>query len=331
MKNMRLELIDQYSLGTKNMEKIFSDPLMRMRYAEAKAQQLGPGATAKQVLEQCQNDQLSMHQNLLHAKESKTVIFSAEQAKMFSAATRDYTERLDYRLPFPFVFLQFSEPLEMPIIDTSVGPGMHMEKLIGIFLTQSEFTEETKAQFKRQQNELNKNPYNLLGVSQIIMNAEEGGVLNAMIAVWEDFNSSRFSWFSDASYELAVPPPNNDTEKTVQDAWTGLKRLAISCIGYINCENVYLELQGVVPAAVNNKRAGKGKHRLEPYYVCKITGVQYGANGTERDAGSKHSIRYDVRGHFRRLDGGKTIWVRPHQRGIENELYVPKMYAVAKP
>jgi len=53
--------------------------------------------------------------------------------------------------------------------------------------------------------------------------------------------------------------------------------------------------------------------------------VQY-APGDSRGQGSRHAIRYDVRGHFRRLAGGKTTWVRAHQRGLSNELYVPKVY-----
>ena len=93
-------------------------------------------------------------------------------------------------------------------------------------------------------------------------------------------------------------------------------------------KNVYLEKQGEVPEAVNRKREAKGKSRLEPYYVCRIKGVQYDSHATGE--GAKHGIRYDVRGHFRRLDTGKTIWVRSHQRGLANELYVPKVYKVEK-
>ncbi len=103
--------------------------------------------------------------------------------------------------------------------------------------------------------------------------------------------------------------------------------LVNACLSYINCENIYLEKQGEVPEAVNRKREKKGKSRLEPYYVCRIRGVQYDSDGTGE--GSKHGIRYDVRGHFRRLTTGKTIWVRPHQRGLTNELYVPKVYHMA--
>ena len=70
--------------------------------------------------------------------------------------------------------------------------------------------------------------------------------------------------------------------------------------------------------------------RLEPYYVCRIRGVQYDSAGNPAGEGSKHGIRYDVRGHFRRMTNGKTTWVRAHQRGLANELYIPKTYVVDK-
>jgi hypothetical protein len=53
--------------------------------------------------------------------------------------------------------------------------------------------------------------------------------------------------------------------------------------------------------------------------------------------GVKHSYRYDVIGHLRfnrhkTKDGYKdTIeWIADHQRGLENELYIPKTYKVEK-
>jgi len=147
-------------------------------------------------------------------------------------------------------------------------------------------------------------------------------VLNRLYLIHEEDDLEMMSWFDghlDSTY--------------VFSAWTerfadSYRLLAAACIQYINCENVYLEKQGEVSEAVNRKREAKGKSRLEPYYVCRIKGVQYDSHATGE--GSKHGIRYDVRGHFRRMETGKTIWVRAHQRGLQNELYVPKVYKVSK-
>ena len=40
------------------------------------------------------------------------------------------------------------------------------------------------------------------------------------------------------------------------------------------------------------------------------------------------SFRFDVRGHWRNLSDGRTVWIRPHQRGVEHDLYRPKAYKV---
>jgi hypothetical protein len=51
-------------------------------------------------------------------------------------------------------------------------------------------------------------------------------------------------------------------------------------------------------------------------------------SGEGEGSGVKHGHRYDVAGHFRRLPDGRLIWVRPHQRGLAHELYVPSVRKV---
>ena len=58
--------------------------------------------------------------------------------------------------------------------------------------------------------------------------------------------------------------------------------------------------------------------------------------GTEGDVGRQHSYRYDVMGHIRfgrhKLGDGTYRhtfeFVRPHQRGLKNSIYIPKTYNV---
>jgi hypothetical protein len=40
------------------------------------------------------------------------------------------------------------------------------------------------------------------------------------------------------------------------------------------------------------------------------------------------SYKFDVRGHFRRLSDGRLIWVRPHQRCLAHERYIPSVRRV---
>jgi hypothetical protein len=163
-------------------------------------------------------------------------------------------------------------------------------------------------------------PFNVAGFAENLST----GVANNIYAIYSDMNTTRFGWMAESHGEFIV---NYDDGK-MSDFYRQIRRICVACIGYINCENVYLEKQGEVPEAVNRKRENKGKSRLEPYYVCRIKGVQHDSHAT--GTGAKHGVRYDVRGHFRRLDTGKTIWVRPHQRGLQNELYMPKVYKVEK-
>jgi len=139
---------------------------------------------------------------------------------------------------------------------------------------------------------------------------------------------SDFSWFS-ATWE--VDSENwgfrHDTSCMPKPMEDFLICLSWALVLFITSENVILERQSIpLPQSVKSKE----KTKTRDYYVCRIRGVQYDSQGYEKGAGVKHGIRYDVRGHFRHLATGKTTWVRAHQRGLQNELYVPKTYLVDK-
>ena len=243
-------------------------------------------------------------------KHSQTVMFSDEQANVFLKISKDYTDGLDYRLPFSLVFIQFSR-----LLPTSVHSGML--GLIGIVLNQHEIDDQARKPlviFDKDDESFNK------ALGEI-----DGALfLNTAIAIGRNNNghlvTAPYSWFAGERMYFQG--------NTGHDA-DCIIALSIACIGYINCENIYLHREGEIAESVNAKRERNGKSRLEPYYVCRIRGVQYD-KADPTGAGSPHGIRYDVRGHFRRLTTGKTTWVRPHQRGLANELYVPKVYLVDK-
>lgn len=268
--------------------------------------------TPVDVVRTYQFQMLGMQALILSLEHGQTIVFSQEQASVFMDVTREYTERLDFRLPFQNVYLSLSAPLTVPCW---MGDEWRDDQIIGLAISQKEITPDTLSYIEK----LGDNPFILNPIAPNL----DVGLINECHVVYEDRETTHFAWMSNSEHELVV-----DQFGPVYESWSNFKRLAIACIGYINCENIYLEKQGEVPEAVNRKREAKGKSRLEPYYVCRIKGVQYDNHATGE--GSKHGIRYDVRGHFRRLETGKTIWVRPHQRGLTNELYVPKVYQVSK-
>lgn len=255
------------------------------------------------------------------AKVSKVILFNAEQVEVFLKLIedKDLPISMEYRLPFMDVWLQFSRPIEILLAD-----GTHV--ISAFLLSQMETDKDTYERGIKYLAERDKQ----LGSSPKHIKYEwpdaDTAIFNKVSAVSVDNGvCETMTWVSEESNKLHVSGAEDPASMKLSEK---VRRLAGACIQYINCENVYLEKVGEIPEVVNRKREKKGKSRLEPYYVCRIRGVQYDSDGTGE--GSKHGIRYDVRGHFRRMDTGKTIWVRPHQRGLKNELYIPKVYHVSK-
>ena len=256
------------------------------------------------------------------AELSQTILFPSEQVAVFSQLlNRHFDVPLEYRLPFRQVMLEFTKPVLISGIQGNITA-------LGFLLEQSEVTQElydwSIEQIRRADSAFGFDDTPIL---EIDWSKTDKAIINELMVVCEDLSFEVVKWTSQNPDGLEILCNLSGEEVSTL---LNLKHLAIACIGYINCENVYLHKEGEVSESVNAKRERKGKSRLEPYYVCRIRGVQYDSEGYEKGAGVKHGIRYDVRGHFRRLETGKTIWVRPHQRGLQNELYVPKTYVVAK-
>ena len=74
----------------------------------------------------------------------------------------------------------------------------------------------------------------------------------------------------------------------------------------------------------------------KPWHIVKVEPKF--TSGSEEGSGRSHSYRYDVIGHLRfahhKLRDGSNYhgieWIRPHQRGLDNALYIPKTYKVER-
>lgn len=107
-----------------------------------------------------------------------------------------------------------------------------------------------------------------------------------------------------------------------------IANLALLCLAYIHSPGVETE-HVQADAATNKKRAAKGKRELPDYYICRVRRTRQ--EGREGGSSGKHvSLMFAVRGHFRRLEDGRTIWVRAHFRGLEHgeDSIKPKTYKV---
>lgn len=259
------------------------------------------------------------------AKVGKSILFRSDQAQVFTSVHEKYFETLDYKLPFGSVFLQFDQPISIDY-QKRHERDVDRSQLIALALYQEVFT-RTQIEADVNQKDKRQRDFDVgeLGIREFTFNEHDEAVFNRICFLYADWGIDSIAWQSGSTSEEL-----NTFDGVRFEAVSLWKNVAIACIGYINCENVYLQREGGADDATNQRRVSKGKSRLEPYYVCRIRGVQYDSAGNPTGEGAKHGIRYDVRGHFRRMADGKTTWVRPHQRGLANELYVPKTYVVDK-
>lgn len=261
------------------------------------------------------SDAISTYEAALGTCEaSKVILFSAEQARVFDEASKDYSDALEYKLPFPRTLLYFDESIVVA-----------NEKVYGFLLDQFVVNDDNKAALLQEHERLQKLGIDIKNAKSPFLSSPDGTVVNAIVVILENYKAELYEW-QQGSFDEFLFMGN-----TIDNLATQARKLAICCIGFINLkETVYLQETGGVPESVNAKRAQKGKTLVEPYYLCRIHGVNYG-NTNSVGGGTHHGFRYDVRGHFRYYKAtGLVKWIRPHQRGLQNELYIPKTYKVDK-
>lgn len=115
---------------------------------------------------------------------------------------------------------------------------------------------------------------------------------------------------------------------------TAMAHLAVNIAMFLTSPAVSLE-ERKPSEKLNRKRAKAGKAPLPGWYeiAYKKSRSRPAETGSGADGPAfRHSFRYDVRGHFKHFRrgplAGPVVWVPPHQRGLQNELYKPKAYRV---
>ena len=247
---------------------------------------------------------------------AQTIIFSSSQAEYFMVEDGNFLSYLKCDPPFHTSFFQFTHPILLDIQD-----GFVPEPLIGFTYCTQTVTAEDIVATQHLADERAKMGIPILG----ILDFTPGEIIGHAILIFQDYKVQRMSWRINERkpLESAYKYPLSKPE------WQKVCHMILGCLGYLNCENIFLERQEGASEKINRKREKEGKRVLEPYYLCRITGYQYETVATGE--GTKHGHRYDVRGHFRHYrKWGKTTWIPAHQRGLANELYIPKTYVVEK-
>ena len=99
-----------------------------------------------------------------------------------------------------------------------------------------------------------------------------------------------------------------------------------------------LRIIQVLPPRAERRRAQKKGEIPQPWHLVELDPrfIRDSNGNGEATGGREHGYRYDVIGHLRlarrKMPDGtyreSIEWVRPHQRGLKNSLYIPKTYNV---
>lgn len=277
---------------------IKDDILATLRNYQRMSQQAVAGRLTVKV-----NDHTDTIATMHMLEDAQVIIFPAETALALVPAIRRFAEQLDFRLPFPSVMFQFSQPI-----------------------AETDLLAQEKDEPDR--------------IQALIVSQTENGINNA--SVWfESTAVNRAQWANESVTPLRISPTAIETEDgdlLVMDNLTPaevkirnkeiIRLLAVAMVAYINCDNITLERQAV-DERINRKRQAKGKRPLLPYYTCAIRGVRYEPGESEKTS-RRVGLMFIVRGHFRKLESGRTIWVHAHYRGVEHGIdsAKPKAYEV---
>lgn len=279
-------------------------------------------------------------------RNSKLFLFDTEQAEVFMNNSYPF-ETYPYFV-FPEIFINFTHPLEM------VWPDIHM------FDSTKWSVRERTSNVRRYQGVLIRqgnigrlSPNRPLALSDLIESKGFFPFVDPEVASIENLKGGISSWYESFdkdgdidSFEVAFGPSsfpsfeNKELHRLYNtfDNAERLHALTINLLYFLSCENVNLEYHD--PKSSRELFRRIGQRTYHPFYTVEFKRGGGRTRPVNTGAGTPHSYRYDVRGHFRHLrderyqrnlDGTyKVIWVSSHQRGVENELYIPALRDAAK-
>ncbi len=109
--------------------------------------------------------------------------------------------------------------------------------------------------------------------------------------------------------------------------WRPIDGVARNILDFLSSPSLRIELEPGMDK-INRSRRKSGKPTLTNYHIIKWSTHSAETNST--GDGSKHRVRYDVRGNFATYTvgplAGRRIWRSAHQRGLANDVFRSKGY-----
>lgn len=250
---------------------------------------------------------------------AQTVLFPADLALDLGDALQTYQGCFALRLPFPELLIQFDQPIPASLISPVANDDI--DYLAGIILSQDDSQQNHAIAF-----------FNSSYFCAVHWQNENDAPAQSNPLLTDNKIA--------AEHVIIEATTTAEVRAPLQDQ---LRLLVCAICAYLNCENIALDLNRP-DAKISKKRAKHGKKPLPTYYTCRIT-KEYGlpAAKPERSdiapqiadptAPKRHvSFNFPVRGHIRRYQSGRAIWLGKHRRGLAHPIdpQREKLYRVAR-
>jgi hypothetical protein len=257
------------------------------------------------------------------AKTAQTFLFDTEQIRLFLRTIDKKIPPRTVEPPFPSMVIQFTEP--MPEEELTSGTYTWASEIeMGVTHSTGDFITGLVIAFSESGDvmQVAQEDYRVAGEEIAdyvnVFLFYKSGALNRS-ALRLDGDGSHTANYTEGS---ATPEADQDKQR--------ICNLAMLILSYLNSPGIEAE-KVEAPAAIQKRRQRDGKKPIEPYYVCKVQKRHYVASGASGEPSGRHvSFRFDVAGHFRHYKDGRAVWIKAHQRGLEHERYIPKVYRIDK-
>jgi hypothetical protein len=253
--------------------------------------------------------------------DAQMIRISKQQAEVF--LTIPAIEGQDARwmhLPFPKTFLQFDSPM---IFDNYISGDLEVAKstqrVHGALLLEAKTTPEEQGKIVDMYGQIVEDVDTYFQIVWLMPEDEEV-FLQTHTAILTIMRDGTLRMFDQKNPDALV--------RNRMLIWM------IHMINFLSSPSVKLSYR-TPDLALQKARQRRGKAPLPGWY--EITYRKQCGDYTKNPVTEKkweHSFRYDVRGHFKQFQrgrmAGRVIWSPPHQRGLKNELYKPKIYTVTQ-